>query len=332
MRMLVLGGTVFLSRAVVVEALARGHEVVAAARGESGTVPEGATHLPVDRARPLPDQVTGQRFDAVVDVARHPSWVRRAVEAWPAAHWTFVSTINVYPDETAPGGTPATLPLREPRHEDVDLREDPEAYGPLKVACEDLVRAGAERPFVVRPGLIVGPGDPTGRFTYWPARLAAAAPGEEVLVGGDPADVVQVVDVRDLAAWIVTAAEEGLVGDLDGVGPATPLGELLAQVAAGVGADPAWRWVDQDRLEALGVRPWMGPRSLPLWLPRPTYDGMMGHDWTPSRDAGLAVRPVAGTAADTLAWLRETPGAPTTGLTRAEEQEVLTSLHADPRS
>ena len=326
MRILVLGGTVFLSRAVAAEAVARGHEVVCASRGTSGAVPAGATHVPLDRSGPIPPSLAAEAFDAVVDVARTPSWVRRAVEAWPDAHWTFVSTVNVYEDESTPGGTPATLALRDPVPDDVDLAEHPEAYGPMKVACEHLVRASVRRAFVCRPGLIVGPGDPTGRFTYWPARLGSIGDGEEVLAGGTPDDVVQVIDVRDLAAWIVLAAGSGLTGDLDGVGPAVPVGELLAETAAGLGVSPTWTWVGAEELEARRVEPWMGPRSLPLWLPRPAYDGMVAHDWTPSRDAGLTVRPVGETARDTLAWLRATPDAPVTGLTREEEREVLASL------
>lgn len=329
MRVLVLGGTVFLSRAVAAEAVARGHAVVCASRGASGAVPAGATHVVLDRSGPIPASLAAESFDAVVDVARIPSWVRRAVEAWPDAHWTFVSTVNVYEDESTPGGTPATLALRSPEHEDVDLASDPSAYGPMKVACESIVRSAVSRAFVCRPGLIVGPEDPTGRFTYWPARLGAIADGsadEEVLAGGSPDDVVQVIDVRDLAAWIVRALETGLTGDLDGVGPAVPVGELLAETAAGLGVSPSWTWVGADELEAREVVPWMGPRSLPLWLPRPAYDGMVAHDWTPSRDAGLTVRPIGETARDTLAWLRATPDAPVTGLTREEEREVLASL------
>ena len=323
MRFLVLGGTVFLSRAVAVEALARGHEVVCAARGASGSVPEGATHVVLDRGGDIPADLAAEDFDAVVDVARTPSWVRRAVAAWPEAHWTFVSTVNVYPDDTATGGTPATLPLREPVHHDVDLREQPDAYGPMKVACEQVVRDGVERAFVVRPGLIVGPGDPTGRFTYWPARLADVARGQPVLAGGSPTDPVQVIDVRDLAAWIVGAAEQGLTGDHDGVGPVVSVGGLLAECAAALGVEPTWTWLPDAELEARGVAPWMGPRSLPLWLPRPAYDAMMTHDPTPSLAAGLTVRPVGETARDTLAWLRATPDATVTGLTREEEAEVL---------
>ncbi|WP_300577705.1 NAD-dependent epimerase/dehydratase family protein [uncultured Nocardioides sp.] len=326
MRFLVLGGTVFLSRAVAVEAAARGHEVSVAARGASGSVPDGVRHVVLDRTEEIPADLATEEFDAVVDVARTPSWVRRAVTAWPRAHWTFVSTINVYADETTPGGTPASLPLVDAQPEDVDLRAHPEAYGPMKVACEQLVREGAERAFVVRPGLIVGPGDPTGRFTYWPARLADVGPGEPVLAGGDPSDTVQVIDVRDLAAWIVTAAEAGLTGDLDGVGPATALGDLLAEVAAGLGVEPRWTWASDAVLEVHDVAPWMGPRSLPLWLPRPAYDGMLAHDWSPSRNAGLTARPIAETARDTLEWLRATPDAVVTGLTREQEREVLDGL------
>src|SRR4051794_9706495 len=132
MRLLVLGGTVFLSRAVAADAVARGHEVTCLARGSSGSVPDGARLVTTDRSKPLPSGLG--EFDAVVDVARHTSWVRNAVAAFPSAHWVFVSTVNVYADETTPGGTPATLPLVEPIEEDVDLAEQPEAYGPMKVA------------------------------------------------------------------------------------------------------------------------------------------------------------------------------------------------------
>src|SRR3954452_12224187 len=124
MRLLVLGGTVFLSKAVATEAVGRGHEVTCAARGTSGSVPDGATLVEVDRTRPLPD-LGG--FDAVVDVARQPSWVRAAVSAHPDAHWVFVSTVNVYADDATPGGTPGTLPLVEAVEEDTDLRDRPEA-------------------------------------------------------------------------------------------------------------------------------------------------------------------------------------------------------------
>lgn len=329
MRLLVLGGSVFLSKAVAAEAVARGHEVVAANRGRSGPVPDGVRHVPLDRAEPFPTALAAEAFDAVVDVSRTPSHVRRAVAALPDAHWVFVSTINVYADDADPGG-PGVGPLRDPEHDDVDGAQEPEAYGAMKVACEEIVRAGAPGSAVVRPGLIVGPGDPTGRFTYWPARLARALDGGEVLAPGDAADPVQVLDVRDLAAWLVALAERRQSGVLDAVGPVTPVGDLLEAVARGVGATPRWVWADRAALEAADVRPWAGERSLPLWLPRPEYDGLPAHDAGPALAAGLATRPVEETARDTLAWLESTPDAAVTGLTAHEEAEVLAGLRRGP--
>lgn len=327
MRLLVLGGTVFLSRAVAVAALEAGHEVTVTSRGRSGSVPTGARHVVLDRDAELPADLAAESFDAVVDVARAPSWVRRAVAAWPEAHWVFVSTISVYSDDATPGGRPGVTPLHTPRHDDVDLAVDPAAYGPMKVACEEIVLAGADRALVLRPGLIVGPGDPSGRFTYWPLRLAEAGDGAPVLVGGAPTDAVQVIDARDLAAWIVHGLQAGLTGVLDAVGPVTPFGDLLADIARGVGVDPArvdWAWLDHADLAARGVEPWAGPRSLPLWLPRPAYDGMLARDHAPAWAAGLEVRPIAATAADVLAWARQgAADVVRTGLTRAEEAEVL---------
>ena len=144
MRLLVLGGTVFLSRAVAEEAVQRGHEVVCACRGESGPVPDGATHVAWDRNDPVPSAlVDGTTFDAVVDVARHPSRVRSAVAVFPAAHWVFVSTISVYTDDSTPHGTVETLPTHEPIHTDEDLASGPHVYGAMKVACEQAVTDGA---------------------------------------------------------------------------------------------------------------------------------------------------------------------------------------------
>lgn len=324
---LVLGGTVFLSRAVAREAVARGHEVVCASRGVSGTAPPGARHVRWDRDETPPGALARLSPDVVVDVGVLPSRVRRAVTTWPGAHWVYVSTISVY-DTEAPGGDvvgggPATLPLLAPIDEDADPRAAMETYGAMKVACERIVADGASGAVVVRPGLLVGPGDPSGRYTYWPERLDRAAAGEAVVAPGSPADLVQVLDVRDLAAWLVALAERRHTGTLDAVGPALPVAEVLAATARGVGAEPALRWWPRERLEAHGVQPWMGPRSLPLWLPRPELDTMMTHDAGAAADAGLRCRPIEHTARDVLAWLRETPDAVRTGLTPQEEQELL---------
>jgi 2'-hydroxyisoflavone reductase len=327
MRLLVLGGTLFLSRAVAEEAVRRGHEVTCACRGTGG-VPAGAHHLRLDRSTQEPADLGVERdsFDAVLDVARQPSWVRSAVrfvaETLPAAHVVFVSTVSVYAEESVPLGGPATLPLLDPVEDDVDLATNPEAYGGMKVACERAVLDGVGSATVVRPGLIVGPGDPSGRFTYWPVRLAAAGP---VLAPGDPTDPVQVIDVRDLAAWLVTCAEQRLVGVLDGVGPVESWGGFLSEIGVGVETAPELVWAPSARLLELGVEPWAGPGSLPVWLP-PELAGTLAHDPSPAVAAGLVTRPLRDTARDTLGWVRATPDARVSGLTREEEGALLERL------
>ena len=325
MKLLVLGGTVFLSQAVAEEAVRRGHDVTCACRGESGSLPDGVTHLPWDRDQPAPAELAETAYDAVVDVARHPSRVRSAVAAVPDAHWVFVSTISVYSDSSVPGGSPGVTPELEPITEDVDLSEDMEAYGPMKVACEQIVLEGVSSAMVIRPGLIVGPGDPSGRFTYWPLRVRDAG---EVLAPGAPDDTVQVIDVRDLATWIVDSAETRRTGVVDGIGPVQRFADLLDDVAAGVGTTPTWTWVDQEFLTEQKVDAWVGPDSLPLWLPRPEYDGMLAHDADLPQAAGLSTRPVAESARDTVAWVEATPDAAQTGITREREQELLAAWGA----
>ena len=321
MRILVLGGTQFLSRAVAADAVQRGHEVVCASRGQSGSVPAGATLVRWNRDEDAPAALAdGGPYDAVVDVARRPSHVRRALAALAGAtpadpHWVFVSTISVYADDADPAG-PGTGRLKDPITEDVDPAEDPEAYGGLKVACERLVLDATESAVVVRPGLIVGPGDPSGRFAYWGRR--AGDTGE--LVGpGDPSSLVQVIDVRDLATWIVTLAEQRTTGVLDAVGPALPIAGLLREVAP----DATVTWLPDAFLEAEGIEPWSGPDSIPVWLPRPAYDGMLAHDAQPALDAGLVVRTVAETARDTRTWLEADPAARIGGITREREADLL---------
>lgn len=315
MNLLVLGGTRFLSREVATQAVARGWDVTCACRGTSGPVPDGATHLFWDRDEEVPDAVADGDWDAVVDVTRLPSQARTAVAATAGAHWVFVSTISVYADNSSP----ATEPLAEAITEDVDLAVDPDAYGGMKVACEQAVAATASSSVIARPGLIVGPGDPTGRFAYWPQRLAR---GGEVLAPGRPDDVVQVIDVRDLASWLLDLAASRTTGTFDAVGQPMPFADLLAQVAAGVGNDePSLTWVETAYLQEQGVEPWSGGGSLPLWLPRPEYDGMLAHDPTPAEAAGLRLRPVAETAPGCL-------DSPVVALSPEREAEVLAAWHA----
>ncbi|TQK68747.1 NAD-dependent epimerase/dehydratase family protein [Nocardioides sp. SLBN-35] len=322
MRLLVLGGTQFLSRAVASEAVRRGHDVVCANRGRSGTVPPGVTTVRWDRDEPAPAELTdGDPYDAVVDVARTPSHVRRALAAVPEdAHWVFVSTISVYAADADPAG-PGQGRLRDAIADDLDPMASVENYGGMKVTCERLVLDASPGAAVVRPGLIVGPGDPSGRFAYWARRSTATG---EVLAPGDPQDLVQVIDVRDLAAWVVTLAEDRTGGTYDAVGPAQPIAELLAAVLP----DADLVWVAQDFLEAEGVEAWSGPDSIPLWLPRPAYDGMLAHDAAPALAAGLQPRAVGATIRDTRAWLDADPAARITGITIEREADLLARWRA----
>jgi 2'-hydroxyisoflavone reductase len=322
-RLLILGGTVFLGRALAIHAREAGHDVTCAARGVSGAPPDGVRFVVIDRDEPdgcAP--LTGERFDAIVDVSRHPGQVRRAVTALRhrVGHWTFVSTVTVYADNRTPGQRAATAPLRAEAPAEVE-RGDGDAYGPAKVACERIVGDAA---FICRPGLVVGPGDPTGRFTYWPLRLAR---GGEVLVPGTPADLVQYIDVRDLAAWVVHAVETGLTGTYDAVCASRPMGSFLSECAAAVRDNScSLTWVDRTFLEAHDVRRWAGPRSIPLWVPLPEFGGFLTRDHTAAYAAGLRMRPLADTARDTLAWAGAAD-APVTGLTAEEEAALLHAWH-----
>jgi 2'-hydroxyisoflavone reductase len=323
MRLLILGGTQFLGRAIAAHACAKGHDVTCAARGVAGAAPPGARFIRVNRddtdgLAPL----TRELFDAVVDVSRHPGPVRRAVGALKprAAHWIFVSTVSVYADNSTVGQRADTAPLRAPTGPEIEHCTE-ETYGAAKVACEQAV---GENAFIVRAGLIAGPEDPTGRFTYWPVRLAR---GGEVLVPGTPDDAVQLIDVRDLAQWIVLAAETRLTGTFDGIGPSFTRGEFMAQCAAAAGAPSTFTWADRAFLESQNIKRWTGPRSLPLWVPLPDFAGFNTRDTSPARGAGLTVRPLAETARDTLAWARATD-ATVTGLSADEERGALEAWHA----
>ena len=259
-------------------------------------------------------------WDAVVDVARTPSWVAAALDALAERipHWTFVSTISVYADHATPGGSQDTLPLLPAITDDVE-QDTPEKYGSSKVACEQDVQARARRALVVRPGLIVGPGDPSGRFSYWPERLSEGGP---VLAPESPDRPAQVIDVRDLARWIVTCSEDRVTGVYDATGHVSSLGVMLEEIARSVGGGAELVWVDGWFLNENGVRHWAGPRSLPLWLPDEGI-GIASHDVSAAFAAGLSTRPIAATASDTLTWLRSDKDAVRTGLTRAEERDLI---------
>jgi 2'-hydroxyisoflavone reductase len=299
-RLLVLGGTKFLGRGIVDAALARGHSVTLFNRGVTnpGLYPE-VESIRGDRGGDL-SRLSGREWDGVIDPSGYlPRVVRASAELLrgAAGHYVFVSSISVYADPLA-AGSDESAPL-------VDAVPDAdevtgETYGGLKVGCEEVVRevfGGAHAN--VRAGLIVGPHDPTGRFTYWPVRVAR---GGEVVAPGDPDRVVQVVDVRDLGAWLVHVAEERIGGVFNASGePRLSMGELLETCRAASGSDAELVWVTDEFLLGQGVGPWM---ELPLWL-EPADAGFLQVDVSRAVAAGLRFRPIAETVADTLAWARE---------------------------
>jgi 2'-hydroxyisoflavone reductase len=319
MRMLVLGGTQFLGRHVVEIALERGHELTLFNRGQ--TRPElfpAAEKLRGDRDGDL-GALAGRAFDAVVDTSGYvPRVVAATIDALgEVGHYTFVSSISVYADvSTPPTESSALAQLKEP------TEDRNEAYGELKALCENVVRERFPDAFVPRPGLIVGPWDPTGRFTYWPARLAA---GGRVLAPLPRDADAQVIDVRDLAGWIVRAAEDSTSGTFNAVDRPTTRETLLETCRSVAGSDAELVWVDPDFLDERDVGEWM---ELPLWLADPGYGGMMAVDVSRAVAAGLAFRPLAETVADTLAWVcaGDAPVDPPAGMKRERERELLARL------
>ena len=314
MQILVLGGTKFLGRHVVDAALARGHELTLFNRGQ--TRPDlfpDVEKLQGDRDGDL-TALEGRSFDAVVDTSGYvPRVVQETIDALgDVGHYAFVSTISVYADVSSPPTEESPVAqLQEP------TEQWQTAYGELKALCEEVVRARFPNAFVPRPGLIAGPWDPTGRFTYWPVRLAA---GGRVLAPSPPDADAQVIDARDLAAWTVLAAETGLGGTYNAVG--APLRRDALLDACRSDAEVELVWVDGDFLAEHEVGEWM---ELPLWLHGPEHAGMLSIDPARAFAAGLVTRPVAETARDTLEWVRsgEAPIEPPAGLDREKEQAVL---------
>lgn len=332
MEILILGGTAWLGHEVAAEALRRGHSVTCLARGTSGSVPAGARLVGADRDAPDGlDAVTDQHWDAVLDVSRQPGQVRRAAAALAgtAELFTFVSSCSVYGDHGTPGADESAelLPPLES-----DVMTSPDVYGEAKVACEQAVHNafGPGRSLIVRPGLIAGPGDITDRTGYWPLRFARpVAEDGSVLVPDTPALDSQVIDVRDLADWLITSAEQHLTGEFNAVGHVLPLAGHLETARGVAGHTGPVLTLNQDELAAADVNPWAGERSLPLWLPLPDFAGFMSRSNKAAVAAGLVLRPLAETLADTLAWeLAAGPDRPrNAGLTPAEERRMLTIAH-----
>ena len=316
--MLVLGGTAWLGRTVAEEALRRGHDVTCLARG-SADPPKGAGFVAADRD--LDDglsAVAGEPWDAVVDVTRHPAHARRAVRDLTTGHRVLVSTGNVYAGfEALEQGEDS--PLRDPL--DGDLMTSMEVYGEAKVACETAVREASGTATIVRSGLIGGPGDASGRTGYWPWRFAHPV-GERVVVPDDLEFPCALVDVRDLAEWLVSGAEQRLDGTFNATGPTTSLREVLGVSARVAGSSATPLPVEPNRLAELGIGAWMGPASLPMWIDDRAWRGFATMDTARARAAGLVTRPLAETMRDTLAYEEARTVPRDAGLTDDDERRV----------
>lgn len=332
MDVLIIGGTKFLGRHLVDAALAAGHDVTIANRGQ--TNPElfpDVARIVFDRESDDMAPLQSGSWDAVVDTCGYfPAHVRATAEALAdrAAHYTFVSSISVYADLSQPGFD-ETSPVR---HLDdvVPTEVTGETYGPLKAACEDAAAAVfGDRCLNVRPGLIAGPWDQSDRFTYWPRRFDL---GGEALVPAAPDLSVQLADVRDLAEWIIRAAAAYEAGVFNACGPQKPwtLGEVLEACRVAAGPDAAVPVaVDESFLREHEVAPWL---ELPLWIPKDTDKfAMMDVNVDKAVGAGMTFRSLQTLVEDTLAWDRTRRDTPLSGPLAAEKESAVLAAWRESR-
>ncbi|MBA3881556.1 MAG: NAD-dependent epimerase/dehydratase family protein [Chthoniobacterales bacterium] len=338
LRILILGGTGFTGPFQVRYALERGHKVTVFNRGKShpGELPEGVEQLIGDRNGQL-DALKDRTWDVAIDNPTSvPVWVRDAAQVLKGnvARYVFISTISVYADNSKPNDETGELAkyegpdaMKETR--DTLIASQFKLYGPLKALCE----AEAEKWFpgktlIVRPGLIVGPGDQTDRFTYWPVRIDR---GGEVMAPGAPADPVQFIDARDLAEWTIRMVENGATGIYNATGPDKELGvgQMLDGIKTALNSKAIFAWADAEFLEAKKVAPWS---DMPVWVPPRGEDGGLSRTSIKKALAAcLTFRPFDTTARDTLAWFKTLPperqAELKAGLKPEREKEVLAEWH-----
>lgn len=326
---LMLGGTGFLGPQVVETALKRGHSVTLFNRGKTrpGLFPD-VEKLRGDRDGDL-KSLEGRKWDAAVDTSGNvPRIVKMSADllAPNVGHYLYISSISVYEDNSKPGTdeTAKVQTIEDATTEKIDGR----TYGALKALSEQAAeKAMPGRVAVVRPGLIVGPDDPSDRFTYWPVRVAK---GGEVLAPGSAADPVQLIDAGDLGAWLVTLIENNATGVFNATGPEKELtmGAMLDACKAASKSDAAFTWADPDFLEEQKVRPWS---DMPAWVPnRGETAGFAKVNIERALKAGLTFRPIAETAKATLDWFNALPeerrSKMRAGITPEREAEVLAAL------
>jgi 2'-hydroxyisoflavone reductase len=320
-RILVLGGTRFAGRAIVETALGRGDAVTLFNRGQSnpGLFP-GVETVTGDRTADL-SPLDGREFDAVIDVACYaPEVARLSAEAFRnrTRRYVFVSTVSVYASQATTEAQLEDAPLAELKPDSTDFAEN---YGANKALCEAVVReVYGERALIGRPGLISGPHDPTDRFPYWPRRIAR---GGRVLAPGDPTDLTQVIDARDLAAFLLDGIHRDKRGTFNLTGNPRPFGILLDLCRTATYSDADLVWIPTEQLVAAGVNPEMG---IPLWVGEPGYEAFNDVDSSRALAAGLSCRAITETIRDTLAWDTGRGGPEQEGLDPAEEARLLAEL------
>jgi 2'-hydroxyisoflavone reductase len=318
LKLLFLGGTKFLGRATVEAALERGHDVTLFTRGETNPdlFPE-AEKLRGDRSADL-SALAGRSWDAVLDTSGYfPGAVRASADALRDAvgRYLFVSSVSAYADFSDGPSEGSTRAQLAEGHPDDEMLSEYENYGALKALCEDAVgEVFGERAVIVRPGLIVGPHDPTGRFTYWPHRIAR---GGDFVVPAPSSGQFQLIDARDLGAWLVDLCEDDASGAFNATHPGFTWAELVEAGLRVTGSAARPVWIDGDWLAEQGVGEWM---ELPMWLQDPEWVGMNRTDVSRAVGAGLAFRPLDDTVRDTLEHAETTEDA---GLRPDRERELL---------
>ena len=335
LRILILGGTGFIGPNQVEYALARKHSVTLFNRGKTNaTLFSNVPRIIGDRNEPGGhDGLKTGTWDVVIDnPTRNPLWVRGAGEALKGrvGQYIFVSTISTYSDNSIVG-MDESGPLHTPGAPAAWASNDGANYGPNKVQCEVEAKTqfGQDKVTIVRPGLIVGPGDLSDRFSYWPVRIDR---GGEILAPGTPNDAVQYVDAEDLGQWMVRLAENRTIGTFNATGPESPtnIAEMLYGIKAVTSSDAHFTWVAAEFLTANQVRAWS---DMPVWMP-PTgrTAGFMSVNCRKAFAAGLTVRPLADTAKRTLDWYKTRPAAEQekarAGLAPEKEKAVLAAWHA----
>jgi 2'-hydroxyisoflavone reductase len=304
MKLLIIGGTRFLGRAIVAAALTAGHEITLFNRGQSNPGLYAELETLVGNRDGGLEVLRGRTWDAVIDTCGYvPRLVRDSalLLADAVERYTFISTISVYADPSV-AGIDENSPLGTMADETVE-EVTGETYGPLKVLCEQAATESMDgRALHVRAGLIVGPHDLSDRFSYWPYRVAQ---GGEVLSPGEPDSFVQFIDVRDIAAWTVQATEKRLTGPYNVTGPNEPITmqQLLETCRTVTGSDATFTWVSDEFLVANEVGAYT---EMPLWVPA-EFAGYDTVNCQKARAAGLVTRPLPQTIHDTLTWLHGRP-------------------------